>query len=190
MRLKHTILLAAIAVICLVSWEAMRAHGEPRPMPVQGSEWFHVSIQGKKQGQFKGEATQTARKDKWMLGLRFYSQADFVVTGPALGKRTHSPITFAKEWGAASPQIYTALATHEELPSVVFEFSKTNPNGMEYVYQTITLSNATIVSLKQYIGVSIGGVPPEAHSLEDVSLVFQKIEIENKDGKTAAMDMW
>jgi type VI secretion system secreted protein Hcp len=190
MRLKHTILLAAIAVICLVSLEAMRAHGQPQPMPVQGSEQFHVSIQGKKQGQFKGEATQTARKDKWIQGLRFYSQADFVVTGQTLGKRTHSPITFTKEWGAASPQIYTALATHEELPSVVFEFTKTNQMGVEYVYQTITLTNAVIVSVKQYIGVSMGGDPPNGYPLEDVSFVFQKIDIENKDGKTMATDMW
>ncbi|HYL10822.1 MAG TPA: type VI secretion system tube protein TssD [Candidatus Acidoferrales bacterium] len=185
MRLKHTIMLAAIAVICLVSWEAMQAHGQPRPMPVQSSEHFHVSILGKKQGQFKGEGIQTARMDKWIPGQRFYSQAD-----QAGGKKTHSPITFTKEWGAASPQIYAALATNEPLSSVVFEFTKTNPSGMEYVYQTITLTNATIVSVKQYIGVSVGGDPPDTRPLEDVSFVFQKIDIENKDGKTMAMDMW
>jgi type VI secretion system Hcp family effector len=78
----------------------------------------------------------------------------------------------------------------EELSTVTFEFVHTNPNGQEMVYQTIMLTNATVSSVRRYIGISTGSEPPDARPLEDVSLTFQKIEVQDSVGKTMFVDDW
>src|SRR5215472_464779 len=96
----------------------------------------HVSIKGKKQGQFKGEGIQDKRKDKWIPVLSFAQEVVSprdLATGQASGKRQWKPVKITKEWGAADPQIFAACVTNEVLPEVVFEFTKTNPSGEEYV---------------------------------------------------------
>ncbi len=161
---------------------------------------FYVKIKGKKQGQLKGESLREKRKDAWMTGLSFgyevLSPRD-VATGQASGKRQHKPIQFTKEWGAASPQLLTALCTNEVLDEVIFEFMKTNANGEEYVYQTVKLTNATVSHVRQYTGSGGDSASSsrhtaayDTHELEEVSLTFRKIEIESKDGKTMGIDDW
>jgi type VI secretion system Hcp family effector len=162
----------------------------------------HISIKGKKQGQFKGEGIQDKRKDKFMPVLSFnmgvQSPRD-IATGQASGKRQFAPVKFVKEWGAASPQLLTACATNEGLQEVVVEFTKTNPNGEEYVYQTVKLTDATVASVNRFTGQEGGaeGASTSRHTsavdtleLEEVSLTFRKIEVEDKDGKTMFADDW
>ena len=114
---------------------------------------FYVTIQGKKQGQFKGESLREREKGK-IPALRFVYEVKSprdAATGQASGKRQHSPITITKEWGAASPQLFQALVMIEGLESVLFEFIQTGTEGAEEVYYTINLTNATIANLKQYL---------------------------------------
>jgi type VI secretion system secreted protein Hcp len=132
-----------------------------------------VAVKGQKQGQFKG---QSARPDKW---IPFTSPRD-IATGQASGKRQYSPIVVTKEWGAAN----------EALPLVEFEFPKANLRGEETVFESVTLTNATISAVKQYIGFPAAGQPASPHSLEDVSFTFQKIEVTNYEGKTTFVDDW
>ncbi len=180
MRRKNLWVLAVLVVMCwfaLPSAEAQRVS-------------FYVTIEGTRQGRFKGESLRA--RDK-IEGLRFVSAVSSprdTATGQASGKRQYSPIIFTKEWGVASPQILQALATNEDLKSVVFELVKSAPNGAEYVFQTIRLSNATFVSVKQYIAVPSEGAPPDPRALEDVAVAFQRIDVENHDGKTMASDSW
>lgn len=58
-------------------------------------------------------------------------------------------------------------------------------DGPDIVYHTIKLSNARITGVRQYTG---GAEDPRL--LEDIAFTFQKIEIENKAGKTMAFDTW
>jgi len=162
---------------------------------------FHLSIKGKMQGQFKGEGVLTKRKDTWIPGLGFEYEIKSprdAATGQVSGKRQHSPITIVKEWGAATPQIFTALVTNEVLPEVVFEFIKTNSSGEEYVFHKITLHDGAVSQIKQFTGdASTEGATSAKHAgagkmleMEAVSFTFHKIEVENLDGKTSAMDDW
>ena len=97
---------------------------------------------------------------------------------------------FVKEWGAASPQFFQALCTNEILKSVLFEFVKVDANGEEYVFHTIRLTNASVSEIEQYIEDVPGSAAHDARPLEKISMTFQKIELENKDGKTTAVDDW
>jgi type VI secretion system secreted protein Hcp len=163
---------------------------------------FHLSIKGKTQGQFKGEGVLNRRKDSWIPALGFEYEIKSprdAATGQRSGKRQHSPITIVKEWGAATPQIFTALVTNEVLSEVVFEFTRTNSNGEEYVFHKIKLTDGTVSQIKQFTGgdASTDSATSAKHTgagkrleMEAVSFTFYKIEVENVDGKTSAMDDW
>jgi type VI secretion system secreted protein Hcp len=152
---------------------------------------FYVTVEGAKQGKFAGETAREAHRGK-LAGLAFHYGVESprdTASGMASGRRTHHPVVLTKEWGASTPQFVTALCTNELLKSVLFEFVNINPNGEEYVFHTVALTNANVSAIEQY--VEEGTVPGDAHeprALERISLVFQHIEIENKDGKTVAVD--
>ena len=152
------------------------------------AEGFFVTIVGRKQGKFKPEGAGAAGKIK---GLAFHYEVASprdAASGQASGKRQHSPVSFVKTWGAASPQLFQAAVTNEVLDSVLFEFVETTPEGKEAVFQTVKLTNAFVASIKQDAKAAPGG--HELQDLEEVSIVFQSIEMENLTGKTAAADDW
>jgi type VI secretion system secreted protein Hcp len=107
-----------------------------------------------------------------------------VFTGLARGKRQHKPIVITREPGAASPQFFTALVTNELLKPVVIQFLRGNvKTGVNEVQQIITLTNPSISDFRQYVG-------DDGRWLEDVAFTFQQIQIDNKPGKTMAVDSW
>ena len=157
---------------------------------------FYISIEGAKQGKFKGASSAAGAKltKGKIAGVKFSFETTSprdVATGQASGKRTYKPIVITKEWDAASPQIFSALVSNENLKKVLFEFVKNDASGREEVYYTITLTNANVANIHSYLDLTdTSGDHYDAHELEDVSFVFQKIEIENKEGKTTAADDW
>lgn len=156
---------------------------------------FYVTIEGSKQGKLAGESPLEAHKGK-LTGVEFHYSVQSprdAASGMASGRRSHQPVRFVKEWGAATPQLFSALCNSEVLKSVLFEFVKIDPNGEEYVFHTIKLSNANLIELEQYVEdpAPSDAAPSDAgdaRPLEKVSLTFQRIEIENVDGKTSAVD--
>jgi len=159
---------------------------------------FYVTIEGMKQGKFKGESIREAHKDK-ITGLSYsheISSPRDIATGRASGKRQHGPVTITKEWGASTPQIFQALVHNETLKTVLFEFIHTTPDGLEEVYQTIKLANATVSKVRQVTGKGESSdsaktqATYDTHELEEVSFTYQRIEVENLPGKTSAVDDW
>jgi type VI secretion system secreted protein Hcp len=157
---------------------------------------FYVSIQGAAQGKFKGESPRAAHSEK-VAGLGFELEIKSprdVATGQVSAKRVHGAVTFVKEWGASTPQLFQALVTNEKLSTVLMEFLRTNADGNEYVYHRITLRDAAVVGIRQYTGenaaTSSGAQKKsyDVHELEAVSLTYRQIELENLDGKTMATD--
>jgi type VI secretion system secreted protein Hcp len=192
--------LFCFALAGLLMWPAHVAHTQTtssaRMMPgFPGSAQpvvFYVTIKGTRQGIFRGSSTSIAHRDQ-IEGMRFLLQAAAphdAATGQASGKRQYSPVMFTKEWDAASPQLFAALASNEALQSVEFEFVRSNPIGKETVFETVKLTQATISSIRQYIGVPSAGDPADPRPLEDVSFTFRKIEINNTEGRTGATDDW
>jgi type VI secretion system Hcp family effector len=130
-------------------------------------------------------ATQTGANGSntgWIPVLAF----NYEVTAPTQpsGKRQHMPVSFVKEWDTASPQLFQACCNNETLDSVRFEFVDADAQKSH----TITLTNATISSIR----FDIKGPAPSAagttQDLEQVALTFQKIEFAT-DSK-AASDTW
>jgi type VI protein secretion system component Hcp len=128
-----------IALLPLLFWPLHPAHTQATSnMRLAGATAgsrqpivLYITIKGARQGIFKGELSGANHRDQ-VAGLRFSFQgiaAPDTATGQASGKRQYSFVLFTKEWGAASPQLLSALATNEVLQSVDFEFVRTNPLG-------------------------------------------------------------
>ena len=102
--------------------------------------------------------------------------------GRAAMRRVSDPVVIVRNEDEASPFFVKAAASGETLTSVVFEFKRTVGTTTE-VYQTVTLTNATISSVREINGN--GG-----RQMQEVSFTFQKIEYSNKDGAAAAPTSW
>jgi type VI secretion system secreted protein Hcp len=158
-----------------------------------------VSIKGNKQGQFKGESTAVNRKD-WIPVVAFtmgLTSPRDLATGQASGKRQFEPVTVVKEWGASSPQGLTACSNNEALTTVVFEFVKTDAAGKEVVGQKVTLTRAAVSRVLRSTadpGQALGStsIPSGTNTkgFESWSFTFQKIVVEDEDGKTTYSDEW
>ncbi len=150
---------------------------------------FDVTITGARQGLFKGDATGKQHQGK-IQGLSFsyevLSPRD-AVSGQAVGRHRYKPITFLKAWDAATPRLFQALVTNEMLRSIVFEFYGTTADGAEKVRHTITLTDASVEDIRLFTGNVDQINQYEAHDLEEVSLIFQKIRIQdNATGLSSA----
>jgi type VI secretion system secreted protein Hcp len=159
---------------------------------------FYVTVKGTRQGAFKGESPRKGHELK-APGISYQHEINSprdIATGHASGKRQHKPIKFTKEWGPSSPQYFLALVTNETLSDVLFEFIKTTKEGKEEIYYTIKLVNATISNIAYTTGKgeSAGSAKTAAaydtHELEEISFTYQRIEVEHKQAKTAAIDDW
>jgi type VI secretion system secreted protein Hcp len=197
-RIICTATLAVLVCVSVQIAQSQIASTQPATAPLHmmvqpgGGIQCRVAIRGAKQGQFKGDSTSRGA-EKWIRCSQFLLSLTAprdAATGLPTGKRQYAPIVITKEWDAASPQIFQAASTNEVLPQVELEFLRSNPAGMESVFETVTLTNATISAVKQYIGFPDAGEPPNPHPQENVSFTFQKIEITNAEGKTTAVDDW
>jgi type VI secretion system secreted protein Hcp len=160
----------------------------------------HVSVKAQKQGQFKSESDKARRNDKWIPVLSFSASGESprdMASGQASGKRQWKPVCLVKQSGASTPQFFQAMATNENLPEVNFEFSRTNPNGEEYVYQTVKLTDASVTKIHTHTANTAEDGTSSKHTatadtmqLEEICFSFRKIEISNADGKTSFMDSW
>lgn len=152
---------------------------------------FYITIEGTKQGKFKGESERENHKAK-LAGFFFQSNISSPRdpgTGQASGKRRHDPVVIRKKVGAATPQIAQALCTNEVLKSVLFEFVRTTKDGKEEVQYTVTLKNATISANRIYLP-DVTGTDQKLDLSEEVQFTFQQIDWEHKIAKTMASDDW
>lgn len=198
-----------VGVVVVLSWvalappaKAQKRTSEPvirpeagaTPMLAQGPVSFYVTIQGQKQGSFKGQSSSPSHQGQ-IQGLQFAVTATSphnMTTGMASGKTQYSTVTLTKQWDASSPQIFQAAIGNEVLTSVEFDFVRAGANGQDDVFQTVRLTNATITSVKDFVrdAESSSGSSQSSEALEDVAFTFQKIQIVNNDGKTTMSDDW
>lgn len=203
MKFKYRIILIAALVVfvggSLPIAQSQSASTQPATAPLHmmvqaagAGVQCRVSIRGSRTGPFKGDSpVRGAGPENWSRCSQFLLSLTVprdAATGQTSGKRQYGPVVVTKEWNPASPQILQAAATNEMLPQVQVEFSRSGATGADAVFEIVTLTNATISAMKQYIGFPDAGEPPNPHPLEDVSFTFQRIEIKNLEGNTTAID--
>ena len=169
-------------ILCLIIWLPILT-GPILMLPATASAQssgrnFFITVDGTKQGNFKADPPKPKTQ-----GSAFSLE---VKPGPPGRGRAHT-LVITKDAGASSPQFFAALFTNELLKTVTLDFFRISASGTEEVYQSIKLTNASVVQIKQYTRQSDqqkSGTP----LLEDITLAFQHIEIVNLQAKTMAVD--
>jgi type VI secretion system secreted protein Hcp len=147
----------------------------------------YMTVKGQKSGNIQGGSQAKGHEGSIeVLGFDYgVSSPRDAATGQASGKRIHKPLIITKELDKSSPILFQALVTNEVLPEVNFQFTHAGADGKEIQYYTIKLTNATISEIHQSDQGKNGARP-----YEQVSFVFQKIELDWNDPPVVAVDDW
>jgi type VI secretion system secreted protein Hcp len=158
-----------------------------------------MKLKGTKTGEVKGSVTQKGREG--MIAViasshEVVSSRD-AASGMPTGKRQHKPFVITKEVDKSSPLLYNMLATNEVLPEVTIQYWRAAregavgaAGGMEQVYFTVTLTNATISSIKFVQPETDKPDTARLPETEEVSFTYQKIKWVSAEGNTQATDDW
>ncbi|MBU1701599.1 MAG: Hcp family type VI secretion system effector [Candidatus Eisenbacteria bacterium] len=142
------------------------------PMPI------HLTIEGMTQGAFEGPVKMKGREGTVLVQALVHEvlMPRSPQTGLSTGKRMHNPLVVTKELDKISPQLYLALVTGEHL-TVTLKWYRPNPEGgaSEQHYFTTTLTNAVLVSIKEYIPNVLDARNNNFTHMEDVSFTYEKI---------------
>jgi type VI secretion system secreted protein Hcp len=154
----------------------------------------YFSVEGEKQGKFKGSSPRKGRAD-WIDVIGFSMGATLphdANNWKPKGVRNHDPVQVTIEACSASPQLLQALYTAEVLKKVIIEHVNRPKDGSkEQVTERITLVNAVCVNIKRYTSVNAKEkVEHDVDNLDDVSFAFQSITVENLLGSTSVTDDW
>lgn len=152
----------------------------------------HMEITGNNQGKMDGSCDMQGRENTilvYAMDHTIHIPRD-PQSGLPSGKRIHGPMTIEKEIDKASPMIYQALCTGEQLSEVTIKKYRIDPTGTEEHYFTITLEDAIIVEVQPYMPVAFLAENEAYRHMEKVSFTYSKIkwkhEVDNKESE----DSW
>jgi type VI secretion system secreted protein Hcp len=142
-------------------------------------------VTGQKQGVIQGDNTVKGLQD--FLPVLSISTGVISPRDPAsglpTGKRQHQPLTILKEIDKASPKLFMAAFTNENLTSVDCAFYHNQRNGILQKYFRITLTNASIAETD----ISGNGQVNDGIR-ETVQFTYEKITLEDPISGTIAED--
>lgn len=147
---------------------------------------IYLTVTGTTQGKIVGSCTQTGREET--VEIHSYSQTVSSprdeTSGRVIGKRQHSGIALVAPVDKATPLFLLALTTNEILSEALLQFYHTTAEGMEVIFYTVTLTNASFSSVT---------IAADGHgSFDTVAYVlnYQKVEWMWTDGNVSATDDW
>jgi type VI secretion system Hcp family effector len=127
---------------------------------------FYLSIKGTKQGQIKASPTKTRTSagssvpgyspqeifeiDDFSFDIEQVLNIGSQSSGAGSGKVTFNPFQITKKTDSASPQLFASCITGEAFESVVLQIFESGKRGTETLMNTITLTNASILSVIAY----------------------------------------
>ncbi|UCE14079.1 MAG: type VI secretion system tube protein Hcp [Candidatus Heimdallarchaeota archaeon] len=175
----------ASVLVAVLSGQQVNAEGM-NTEAMEYDETINMWITGANQGDFNGGSMRAGREGT--IDVLGFSHSVVMpidaATGYPTGKRVHSPLTIVKEIDQATPLLFQALVTNENLVDVTIRWYRIDPaSGGEEQYYTIELQNAAVASIMEYSGGD--------HALmETVSFTYQKIIWTWVDGGITSTDDW
>jgi len=158
------------------------------------SQTITLSVEGTKQGKFKGESSKSKFADRSEITgfIQEVTSPRDAASGMASGRRMYQPVILLKKSGASSPQFFQAITTNEILKKIVIDFYRADATGAEINYYTVTLENVVVSGYKQFIGPLDNEKfnPADNILYDEIKFTFQKITIEEKTAQTTATDEW
>jgi type VI secretion system secreted protein Hcp len=160
----------------------------------------YLILKGAKQGQINGGVTQKGHENT----IEVHSFTDEIIsprdatTGLPTGKRQHEPIVIVKVLDKSTPLLWQALVSNENLTQFVLQVYAQQPTeggvnagaGAEVMIYTISLTNATISSIRQYMADNEIATNASLPVREEISFTYQKITWTWTQGGITATDDW
>jgi type VI protein secretion system component Hcp len=147
---RHTCI-AVIAALALAACagEEPAPEGQPtppvststNPLEASGQLEFFVKIAG-----FPGESFQVRRTDN-IPAIRFYAN----IVKPDTGATRCSTVRFTKAAGISDPAFLRAMSTGVTLPAVQMEFVRGGSEGIEFVWQRISMTGMRVSRVEQAV---------------------------------------
>ncbi len=152
----------------------------------------YLKLEGKNQGAIEGNCSQKGRENMILVyGLDHTIEIPTDThTGLPTGQRIHGPIVVTKAVDPASPLLYQACASGEQMKSWQLDFYHINEKGMEELYFQVLLENAIVVKMRSYKPVTFLPDNKPYHDMEDVSFTYEKITWSHKTANKEAIDDW
>ena len=152
----------------------------------------YLTIVAERQGPICGSVTQKGREGKILV---FAASHEIVsprdpASGRPTGKRVHKPFVCSKETDRASPLLYQALCTNENIREAKIEFWASTPMGLEKQHYTVLLVNATISSITFKMANVRSPKLARLPEYEEVSFTYQRIEWTWNERGITASDDW
>jgi type VI secretion system secreted protein Hcp len=140
-------------------------------VPAMAAFEAYMTINGTKQGRFKGEAMSER------IAVMSVSHDARMASGKMTGKRQHGLITITREIDKASPMLMQAMKTNEALNDVTIVFLGSGA-GAGKVAQTINLRNAIITADRR------------SGRNEQITIEYDTIQVTHANGNKSATDDW
>ena len=149
-----------------------------------------MTVEGTKQGVFKGEA-RANKNGIELMKVKMGAAQPSQNTGLSTGRRVHENAVIYKLTDASSNQFYRALTDKEVLKSVTIEFYKTTPNAGEQLVYTIILKNVLVSSFNHINSTSNSNTAKSFNkSEEEIKFLYQQIEEKFTGANKTSVDDW
>ena len=96
-------------------------------------------------------------------------------TGLPTGKRVHGALTLTKELDKASPKLFQALTSGEQLSEVKLSYYRMSPAGKEELYYTTVLKNAIITHARTFVPNCLITANKTMGHMEAIAFTYQTI---------------
>ena len=157
----------------------------------------YLALKGQKQGDIHGSVTQKGREGKIMVIAaehELLSPRD-PATGLPSGQRMHKPFVITKEIDVASPLLYTAMVTNENLPQWELQFwspqvAATTGVGTEVQRYTVRLTDASICDIRFHMLNNKNPDLMRYAEYEEIAFTYRRIDWIWVPGNLAAGDTW
>ena len=114
-----------------------------------------------------------------------------VATGLSSGVRIHAPLRVTKVIDKASPLLFQALCQNKTLKDVTLDFFRIDPETRSEVkYYTIAMTNCRVSHYRPFMPTSFLPSNEEFRHMEQVSFVYETIELRWLPDNITAMDEW
>ena len=154
----------------------------------------YLLLNGQKQGEIHGGVSQKGRENTILVhgfDNQIVEPTD-AASGLPTGKRQHRPLSIVKEVDQSSPKLWTSLVNNENLTIWQLKFwtADGTQGGVEKQIYTVTLTNARIVSMREFMSDNQNPAQAKLPLQEQISFTYQKIEWTWMDPTVTAADDW
>ncbi|APG19802.1 type VI secretion protein [Kosakonia radicincitans] len=157
-------------------------------MPMPG----YLVVQGETQGKIEGSSEIKGHEGKILVQAVTHTIEipKSPQTGLPTGKRVHGPMVISKEIDKASPKLFQALTSGEQLSSVILEYYRISPQGQEEIYYTVKLERAIVTYIRDYTPMCLLPENEKMGHMEEVAFTYEKITWTFTPTGVEAEDSW